>query len=253
MGGGRKSSKTLRKSLKFYRVHFGLISPFKVVCDGTMIHHALQNQIFLKDELPKSLGSVSKIVVTHCIAAELHGLDSPITKPAARFAKRAEKVECTHESKLSAEDCILHFVQSKGAQSRGGVLVATHDEQLILQLKKLPNAAIIVLENGKLELLEPSSSARDEAERREKVKLSVSEQEQKVLKPLLEDAAAELRKQKGEEMKKRRKEMKKKAKGPNPLSVKKKVKHSEVKVDEHGIEKSSKRKRHKKKSRSSSS
>ena len=63
-----KKQKRHRKAVRFYTTCFGFREPFKVLCDGTFVHHLLSNQILPADAaLAKVLGGRVKVFTTRCV------------------------------------------------------------------------------------------------------------------------------------------------------------------------------------------
>ena len=60
-----KKQKRHRKAVRFYAACFGFREPFKVLCDGTFVHHLLLNKITPADTaLANALGAPVKIFTT---------------------------------------------------------------------------------------------------------------------------------------------------------------------------------------------
>ena len=60
-----KKQKRHRKAVRFYTACFGFREPFKVLCDGTFVHHLLLNKITPADTaLANALGAPVKIFIT---------------------------------------------------------------------------------------------------------------------------------------------------------------------------------------------
>lgn len=60
-----KKQKRHRKAVRFYTACFGFREPFKILCDGTFVHHLLANGIAPADTaLTNILGAPVKIFTT---------------------------------------------------------------------------------------------------------------------------------------------------------------------------------------------
>jgi U3 small nucleolar RNA-associated protein 23 len=60
-----KKQKQLRRHVSFYKTCFGFREPFKVLCDGTFVHHNLAQRLGgLQDSLSALLGAPAKPIVS---------------------------------------------------------------------------------------------------------------------------------------------------------------------------------------------
>lgn len=64
-----KKQKQLRRHVSFYKTCFGFREPFKVLCDGTFVHHNLAQRLgALPDSLSTLLGAPAKPIVSRYIS-----------------------------------------------------------------------------------------------------------------------------------------------------------------------------------------
>lgn len=205
-----------RKVLSYYSVNFNLSPPYKILCDGPTIFQSLKNNLYLKQSLPKLLGATAYPVVTNCVVSELKSLGEDFSN-AALFAKRAMHVPCTHEEEqIGASDCIVtRLKQRKELQ----LLLATNDVEVLARLSRVVGVPLITVVNQtKLMLKPPSRATLEYVEEKQQFKGVVTNAQDQAL--IEKVQAEELEKLPGryqiKQIKKR-----KRAKGPNPLSVKK--------------------------------
>lgn len=60
-----KKQKRHRKIVRFFTACFGFRQPYKVLCDGTFVHHLIENRITPADEaLSKTLSAPVKLFTT---------------------------------------------------------------------------------------------------------------------------------------------------------------------------------------------
>lgn len=203
-----------RKILTFYRVNFGIHPAYKVLCDAPIIHASIQRSIFLKDSLTKLLGATAYPVVTKCIVEELRSLGKEFGN-AAVFAGRSAIEPCPHADCMkSAAECIASFMDD--AVNKRKVMLATNDFDVVRTALERGSIPVITIANQtRLVLRKPTAMAIENVQ-------SVQEEKGAMLRlddrALLEEADAArqvLRPRKFIERKRKR------AKGPNPLSVKK--------------------------------
>ena len=66
-----------RKAVKFYSTCFGFREPYKVLIDGTFVHHLITQRLLPADEALRDLLSASRapaLFTSKCIVAELRRL-----------------------------------------------------------------------------------------------------------------------------------------------------------------------------------
>ncbi len=70
-------AKVVRKTLKFFKIVFGIDSPYHIILDGNFIFTAIKFKIDIRDRLQKLLqGSEIKIYVLLSVLAELEAIGS---------------------------------------------------------------------------------------------------------------------------------------------------------------------------------
>ncbi|GJP46041.1 hypothetical protein CLOM_g5382 [Closterium sp. NIES-68] len=150
-----KRQREVRRHVRFYRTCCGFREPFKVVCDGTFLHHVTRLKLSPPAaSLPKLLGFPTRVHITRCILAELQRLGDGFKD--TRFAARQlEIAKCNHEANQSvtASECIQHLVTGGNQQH---FFVASQDIEFKKLLKKVP-AVPIISANGTSICLEPPS------------------------------------------------------------------------------------------------
>lgn len=231
------SSTAARKILTAYRIHFGVAPPFKVLIDGSTIHHSLQNELYLKQRLPSTLcNSVAHLIVPICTVSSLRALGESHSA-SALFAKRLERTAClctpsgTSSSSSSSHDeaaCIKHVLK---LQDNSVQMLLTRDPALMKVAKLIPGVALLVLDSQNRVVLSPMSRASADAARKKNSGLQSAAAVLSVHDRVLVDAVRKRRRNEGDggqqgemggvEEEQRPVKRRKKAKGPNPLSVKK--------------------------------
>jgi U3 small nucleolar RNA-associated protein 23 len=78
-----RRAKTHKRSIAFYRHHFGFREPYQVLLDGTFLHAATRYQIDLATFLPRVFHGQVKMLITPCIIAELSMLGDEYKKTLA--------------------------------------------------------------------------------------------------------------------------------------------------------------------------
>ncbi|KAL6986759.1 hypothetical protein U1Q18_044900 [Sarracenia purpurea var. burkii] len=139
-----KKQKRHRKIVKFYTACFGFREPFKVLCDGTFVHHLLVNHITPVDSaLSNILGATVKIFTTRCVLAELKSLGESYSE-SLEAARNLITARCDHEKRKSAVACIQEIV---GEDNHEHFFVSTQDADL---RKKLHEANLFISSETKL-------------------------------------------------------------------------------------------------------
>lgn len=203
-----------RKVLTFYRINFSYTPPYQVLCDGDIIHESLNNSLFIKQSLPTLLDASAYPVVTNCVIKDLRQR-GPSHSNAALFAKRCTRVECVHEGVSNPVECIFKRLEKS---PHGKLMVAVANGMLLRKIASTPGIPLISIQNkSKIFLRAPSKASLDTVQNSEKAKLKTFGDADRAL---LEQINAGEKSNKSEKIIKRRK---KKAKGPNPLSIKRSV------------------------------
>lgn len=243
-----KKQKRHRRIIRFYTVCFGFRQPYKVLCDGTFVHHLLVNQITPADTaLSNILSGPVKLFTTRCVLAELKRLGSSHSE-SLDAAHKLAAARCDHEKVKSADACIMEVI---GESNSEHFFVATQDTNLRKKLQEVPGVPLVFGLRNALFLEQPSAFQHQYAKTSEEERLHMTKSEYKMLekrtkKILTTDDEGDLSdKNEGSGDQSVRKEAvirprtgkreigvkdrvqfkRKKAKGPNPLSCKKKKNH----------------------------
>ncbi|KAK8587741.1 hypothetical protein V6N12_022221 [Hibiscus sabdariffa] len=271
-----KKQKRHRKTVRFFSVNFGFRQPFKVLCDGTFVHHLLHNDLTPADKaLSNCLSAPVMLFTTSCVLAELKKLGAA-QSASCQAARKLAVARCDHEKKVSADACIEEVI---GENNLEHFFVATQDADLRKKLQKVPNVPLIFGLRNALFLEKQSKFQDDFVKSSEEKRLHLTEKEFKALEKRITSDSANVdeedsvdeeglghhnpglqphitRNYSGKEgdVKDRVRFKRKRAKGPNPLSVKKKKSREnpnrasgkEVKGDDGNAEGKRKRKRSRK-------
>ena len=225
---GRKKDKWIKKTLNFYKFVFKFDSPFKVIIDGNFASMALNKKFEMKSALEKLLDEKVILIIPSCIFKEVQSIEDKIPG-LLKLLSQYKIEECSH-GLLSPTNCIRDYI---GNKNQSKYFVATQDNFLRLQLRNIPGVPLIFFEQNMLLMDKPSKVSIEASERRENLKEDPQKKEKKILNEKKEEIKdfliAEFKeskyyKRKQEEFKlnKLMGNIRKKAKGPNPLSVKKK-------------------------------
>ncbi|XP_025608945.1 uncharacterized protein [Arachis hypogaea] len=212
-----KKQRRHRKVLRFFTTCFGLRKPFKVLCDGTFVNHLIVNRITPADD----------------------ALANILTAPVKLYTTRCEHEKCT-----GAEACVIQVI---GENNSEHFFVASQDTDLRKKLREVPGVPLIYGLRNTL-FLEPISAfqlqyVKTSGEKR----LHMDDREyqifrSKVMNRLSGEEADEIMENKDSrdetikvealkrsstarnpmEIKDKPQFKRKRAKGPNPLSCKKK-------------------------------
>ena len=71
-----KRLKTAEKYLMFFKLHYGLKTPYHLLLDGTICNAAFSNHINLSEQLPKYLQGEVIMQTTQCAVGEVEGLQA---------------------------------------------------------------------------------------------------------------------------------------------------------------------------------
>ncbi|KAK4401555.1 hypothetical protein Sango_0896200 [Sesamum angolense] len=192
-----KKQKRHRRAVRFYTACFGFREPFKILCDGTFVHHLLANRITPADTaLANTLGAPVKIFTTRCVLAELRSLGDSYSD-SLNAARNLIAARCDHEKRKSAVACIMDVIGGKNPEH---FFVATQDAELRRSSKR--NA---------LFLERPSTFQHEFAKTAEEERSHMTDLEYKMLKVKKKRVSTEEARDSSDANE-----------GPNPLSCKKK-------------------------------
>ncbi|XP_043704539.1 rRNA-processing protein UTP23 homolog [Telopea speciosissima] len=240
-----KKQKRHRRSVKFYTTCFGFREPFNILCDGTFIHNLVVNKIkSAGDALSDILHASTRLFTTKCVIAELKSLGDTYSE-SLQAAHHLITTRCDHEKRKSAVACIEEVI---GEHNHEHFFLATQDTSLREKFRKIAGVPVIFGLRNSLFLEQPSEFQRQYVKSAEEERLHVTEWEYKMLQKRKEnESSTQIETDSPEahegsaddivmpkavaETKARRRTLgvidkaqfkRKKAKGPNPLSCKKK-------------------------------
>ncbi|CAA2975012.1 rRNA-processing UTP23 homolog isoform X1, partial [Olea europaea subsp. europaea] len=191
--------------------------------------------------LANILGATVKIFTTRCVLAELKSLGESYSE-SLNAASNLITARCDHDKRMSAVACITEVIGQKNTEH---FFVATQDAELRKKLQEIPGVPVIYALRNSLFLERPSGFQHHFAKAAEEDRSHMNEWEYKILKKkkkaAIEEAADASDANESNEdhmldrqvvkanIKRERTNVKdqvqfkrKKAKGPNPLSCKKK-------------------------------
>lgn len=232
--------------MRFYTACFGFRQPFKILCDGTFIHHLIVNNIKPADQALSNIlaGAPVKLFTTRCVLAELKRLGSSYYQ-ALEAAHQLITARCDHEASTSADACVMEVI---GESNPEHFFVATQDTDLRKKFHEVPGVPVIFALRNALFLEPPSSFQRQFVKNSEEERLHMTKLDYKMLQKRvgnklidkeaddslgenedsvgqnmgMPDLAKPQTAKKGMSVKDKVQFKRKKAKGPNPLSCKKK-------------------------------
>ncbi|KAI8619634.1 Fcf1-domain-containing protein [Chytriomyces sp. MP71] len=203
-----KRAKKNKRNMSVYTQVFGFREPYQMILDGNLIQVATLMKLDTWTALPKVLQGPTRLYTTGCVLHELRSL-GPDFSAAVLAAKKLEKRRCGHEKPVPAADCLKSVVGGENKHKYG---IATQDLSLRKQFRAIPGTPLVYINNGVVLLEPPSIETERKMKELELQKTLPKKFEVPVLKKInpvstIADAPART--------------FKKKAKGPNPLSVKK--------------------------------
>ncbi|KAF5961829.1 hypothetical protein HYC85_003038 [Camellia sinensis] len=173
-----KKQKRHRKVVRFYTACFGFREPFKVLCDGTFVHHLHVNSITpANTALSNILGATVKIFTTRCVLAELKSLGESYSE-SLKAARNLFTARCDHEKRKSAVACIVEII---GEDNPEHFFVATQDADLRKNLQEVPGVPVIFGLRNALMLEPPSAFQHQFAKSTEEERSHMTEFEYKML------------------------------------------------------------------------
>ncbi|KAJ0963962.1 hypothetical protein J5N97_029084 [Dioscorea zingiberensis] len=169
-----KKQKRHRKAVRFYSACFGFREPYKVLCDGTFVHHLLLHGLIPADNvLHRLLGARVLLFSSRCVIAELQALGDSHSD-ALNAARQLVTARCDHEKRVSATACIESII---GDSNPEHFFVATQDGDLRRKFQKIPGVPVIYGLKNSLFIDQPSAHQREFVKSTEERRLCVSEPE----------------------------------------------------------------------------
>ncbi|THU61535.1 hypothetical protein C4D60_Mb07t24320 [Musa balbisiana] len=233
-----KKQKRHRKVVRFYSACFGFREPYKVLCDGTFIHHLLHHRLTPADDvISHLLGARALLFTTRCIIGELRSLGESHSE-ALEAAQQLFTARCDHEKRVGATACVESVI---GEANSEHFFVATQDADMRKKFREVPGVPVIYGLRNSLFIEQPSAQQRQYAKSTEEKRLHMGESEYlKLYKSDLKGVTTNdstNRVTEGTQLTRnisttkrmlgvaeKSKFKRKRAKGPNPLSCKKKKK-----------------------------
>ncbi|KAI3446093.1 hypothetical protein Pfo_002758 [Paulownia fortunei] len=174
-----KKQKRHRRAVRFYTACFGFREPFKILCDGTFVHHLLANRITPADTaLANTLGAAVKIFTTRCVLAELRSIGDSYAD-SLNAARNLITARCDHEKRKSAVACITEVI---GENNPEHFFVATQDAELRKKFQEIPGVPVIYGLRNALFLERPSTFQHQFAKTAEEERSHMTDLEYKMLK-----------------------------------------------------------------------
>ncbi|KAG0135903.1 Fcf1-domain-containing protein [Tuber indicum] len=219
-----KRSKAYRKLMSQYNISFGFREPYQVLVDAEILKDSDRFKMDLVGGLERTLQGQVKPMITQCSIRHLYALSGsefPEKDQIIDLAKRFERRRCNHhelEQPLSEKEC-LEAVIIHGGENKHRYCVATQEGDIRTMLRAIPGVPLIYINRSVMimEPMAPISAMKRERGEREKFRTGIVDTRPKAgakRKRLPEKEGG------GDEKKKKKR---KGPKGPNPLSVKKKI------------------------------
>ncbi|CAN6439830.1 unnamed protein product [Victoria cruziana] len=188
-----KKHKRNRKVVRFYSTCYGFREPFKVLCDGTFLHHLVLNKLGSPPEVLSSLLSArTMLFTTRCIISELKRLGESFSE-SVKNALSLQIIKCEHPNRGSASNCIEAIIKDNNS---GHFFVASQDADLRKKFREIPGVPAIYAIRNSLFLDQPSTCHLQFVKTAEEERLHMKELEvdmikKKEKKRLVDQAAAD--------------------------------------------------------------
>lgn len=209
-----KRHKAVRKTLKFFQVNFGFREPYKVLVDGNFIHAVLSTgNGDVEGTLSKLLMANVRAFTTRFTLHELQGMGREY-RATLESARRLERHKSSNDQ--GAQSAAESIKNEIGASNEQHFFVATQDKDLQKHLSKVAAVPIIFKTVNGISLQKPGFYLQKSVNKASEAKMGIQKYEKatSVMRAFSEEIRRELPLHR----------RKKKAKGPNPLAAKKKVK-----------------------------
>lgn len=217
----QKRAKSYRKHMAVYVHTFKFREPYQTIVDLGLVELCHKNRYDLAKGLERTVQAPIKVMITQCLMEELYKTKN---QEAIDIAKRFERRRCNHKPAVGGDECIELITAVNGA-NKFRYVIAAQLEELRRSLRQVPGVPLIFMKQlvMVMEHMLDATKRQNEATEAAKLTLGLNAVDTG------DDGPAH---------------KKRKAKGPNPLSVKK-AKTSET--SEEPSQKKTRRKRGKKK------
>ncbi|WVZ95166.1 hypothetical protein U9M48_040964 [Paspalum notatum var. saurae] len=169
-----------RKAVKFYATCFGFREPYKVLVDGTFVHHLLTHRLLPADDALRGLLSASRtpaLFTSKCVLAELRRLGKTHAE-SFDAAQMLNVTKCEHDKVVSAVNCFISLIGDKNPEH---FFIATQDADLREKLREIPGVPVIYGLKNSLFIEQPSVQQRKFAQLDEEKRLNMDVSEYKKL------------------------------------------------------------------------
>ncbi|KAL3662643.1 hypothetical protein V7S43_012490 [Phytophthora oleae] len=216
-------AKGIRKALRQFHFLCGIKPPYKVLLDGNFIAMCVQMKVDVQERVPKYLQvkpHECEFYVPHAALEELKMLGET-TKEAYDLAKSFKVAEAYDQDDSSDDkpvDVSKHIQSIIGAKNERKFVVCTQEVELRKALRLVPGVPLMYLNRSVLVFEEISRATLAIVRQEEKANMAkLDVNEKRKLEQMQEGES-------GENHEEQQRLQKKRAKGPNPLSMKKPAK-----------------------------
>ncbi|CCF55942.1 hypothetical protein KAFR_0A05060 [Kazachstania africana CBS 2517] len=214
----QKRAKSYRKQLLVYSHTFKFREPYQVLVDNEIVTVSSNSNFDLVKGLKRTLQAEVKPMITQCCMQALYETRD---QNAIDMAKGFERRRCNHPPKepKTPIECVLSVVNVNG-KNKHRYVVASQDIDIRRQLRRVPGVPLVHISRSVM-IMEPlSDTSAKISSRMEQEKLYKGLNDPKYAGLKLDEEEATETQGSGEKTAKK----KRGPKGPNPLSVRKKVK-----------------------------
>jgi len=211
----RNRHKHVRKALRFYKINHGFKVPFKVLVDGNFVNALLElKRGEVQDLVPQFLGEKCRVFTTRCCVNELKKLG---LTDAARATRHLAIHHCGHDDGPSpSSECLLQQVSD--GDNANHFFVATQDRALQRNVSNVPGGAVLFATVNGIQMEMPSEKQKQQMMKSvEARQVQMGEMERRMMDSGSAGSAGSGGHGGGGGLFRR-----KRAKGPNPLSIRKK-------------------------------
>lgn len=216
-------AKHIRKALRQYKFLCQIRNPYKILLDGNFIAMCIKMNVDLFERLPKFLQTDHQTTLQYyvhaSVLAELEALGESMTD-AIKLAKQCHILKDS-QAKASEPNVQASILNLVGERNGAKYFVATQDIELRQQLRRISGVPLMYLNRSVLVFEELSRTTLAISRQQDQAKMShLSGAEHQALKSIreAEDENSDRRRERPSGPVYRTK----RAKGPNPLSMKKK-------------------------------
>ncbi|KAH7825569.1 putative rRNA-processing protein UTP23 [Monocercomonoides exilis] len=152
--------KKAKKALRLFKTFFNLKSPYCILLDCEFLKSVLHYGVDVHDQMRKLFCEPCRLFVTPCVIREIKKNPESEVAPLLKLAKTCEMHYCHHEENCTERQCILSLIDVE--DRKFCMAVQNHDDRRIL--REIPGVPLIHMNLNVIVVEPPSKRSTEFAE-----------------------------------------------------------------------------------------